>query len=194
MNAATTADAIVASHPSGSGVPLTRAVAAVLAVLRDGPDGVEVLLIERALNEEDPASGHIGLPGGHAEPFDGTLEATAARECDEEVGVGIADLRTPPRFVVVGRALSSRMRVAVFCAAHRPDGAPPRARDPAEVADVFWAPARAFSQVELVERETARGPRLVPAVRVEGRVVWGFTLRVLRILFGYEAGAVQELE
>lgn len=186
MKGTPTARSILARFPADRRVGSEAAVGAVLAALRDGEDDVEVLLIERAVNEKDPASGQIGLPGGHREPTERWLDQTALREAEEEVGIGVADLVEPPRFVVVGRALSSRMRVALYAAEFR-DGSPtPHALDPEEVASVRWVPRRAFSVVEPIERETSEGPRAVPAVRFADYVVWGFTLRMVRILFGYE--------
>ena len=188
MSAFPTAASVLARFPVNDPVATGRAVAAVLAILRDGPYGVEVLLIERARNPHDPASGQIGLPGGKTEPRDPTLNATAMRECEEEVGIGPQHLKGPPRFVLVGRALSSRLRVAVFTAEVREDAPAPTGRDPAEVASVFWLREEELGTVVQAERETAGGPRLVPAVRSNGHIVWGFTLRVLRVLFGFEEG------
>ncbi|HSD27317.1 MAG TPA: CoA pyrophosphatase, partial [Vicinamibacteria bacterium] len=45
--------------------------AAVALVLRDGgPGGIELLRIRRAEHDLDPWSGHVGFPGGRAEPGD----------------------------------------------------------------------------------------------------------------------------
>ncbi len=186
MKGPLTAGSILARYPFDREIPADRAAAAVLAVLRDGAEDVEVLLIERAENDDDPASGQIGLPGGHVEPTERSLDQTALRECEEEIGIGPRQLKGAPRFVLMGRALSSRMRVAVF-AAELVEGSPePTARDPEEVASVFWLPLHALSEVALAERKTSQGVRAVPAVRSGDRVVWGFTLRVLRVLFGLE--------
>jgi len=55
-------------------------------VLREGPDGPEVLLVQR-----NPASRFMGgawvFPGGSAKPEDGGLEATGLRELKEEAGL-----------------------------------------------------------------------------------------------------------
>lgn len=181
-----TAASVVALYPAQTSLATDRAHAAVLAVLRDGPEGVEVLLIERAESDDDPASGQIGLPGGHVEPTDASLAETAERECGEETGISGRDIKGPPRFVLVSHALSSRVRVAVFTAELTPAGAVPTARDPTEVASVFWMPRAAFATMGVAERETSVGLRRVPAVRFGKHVVWGFTLRVVRVLFGFE--------
>lgn len=52
-----------------------------VVALRDGPDGEEVLLIQRADN------GRFALPGGFLGPDDATAEAGALRELFEETGL-----------------------------------------------------------------------------------------------------------
>lgn len=52
----------------------------------------EVLLIKRA-DDEEVFPGYWGIPGGTVEPTDGTLENALIRECAEEVGVEIKDIK-----------------------------------------------------------------------------------------------------
>src|SRR5207245_11045462 len=66
-----------------------KPAAAVMAILRDGPRGLEVLLGERTKREGDPWSGQIGLPGGRHRDEEPTMLATALRETNEEVGIDI---------------------------------------------------------------------------------------------------------
>lgn len=63
--------------------------AAVALVLRAAADDLELLLIRRAQREGDPWSGQIGLPGGRYERGDATLEETAVRETNEELGLDV---------------------------------------------------------------------------------------------------------
>jgi 8-oxo-dGTP pyrophosphatase MutT (NUDIX family) len=63
--------------------------AAVVLILREISDEIELLLIKRAEDARDPWSGHIALPGGRAEPTDENLIATAIRETREEVGIDL---------------------------------------------------------------------------------------------------------
>src|SRR5436853_6875067 len=60
-----------------------------MIILREGTEGLEVLLGERRKREGDPWSGQIGLPGGRHHTEDGTLLSTALRETREEVGVDV---------------------------------------------------------------------------------------------------------
>ncbi len=76
-------------EPLRVGIDAPRA--AVALVLRDaGPGGIELLFIRRAEHEKDPWSGHMGFPGGRAEPGDAGLEGTAVRETLEETGLDLA--------------------------------------------------------------------------------------------------------
>ncbi len=163
-------------------LPHGSAGAAVTIVLRECHRDVETLLIERTVREDDPASGHVALPGGHEDAGDPTTRATALRELREEVGLGPEDLLGTPRLVGVEVASMFGLRVAVFAAALGPSSGPVTP-SPSEVAHVFWLPVGALDHVESVERATKSGPRRVPAIVHEGHVLWGFTYRVLRQFF-----------
>ncbi|PCJ47307.1 MAG: coenzyme A pyrophosphatase [Moraxellaceae bacterium] len=73
---------------------------AVAIISRKGPQGDEILLIERATIAGDPWSGHIAFPGGKQQTSDSSTRATAIRETHEEIGL---DLMQNARFV--GRSL-----------------------------------------------------------------------------------------
>jgi 8-oxo-dGTP pyrophosphatase MutT (NUDIX family) len=165
------------SPPHGS------AGAAVTIVLRSGLSDVEVLLIERAIREGDPASGQIGLPGGRVEDGEGALVNTALRECEEEVGIGAGDLLGTPRFVGFSIAPAVGLKVGVFAAELGPARPAPTARDPVEVAHVFWVARSALRHGRRILRETISGPREVEANIIDGHVLWGFTRRVLLDFF-----------
>ncbi|MCI4327092.1 MAG: CoA pyrophosphatase [Thermoplasmata archaeon] len=163
-------------------LPHGTAGAAVTIVLREGHRDVEALLIERTVREDDPASGHVALPGGREDAADPSMRATALRELEEEVGLNPADLLGRPGLVGVEVASLFGLRVVVFCAALAPAPGPVRP-SPQEVAHVFWLPVAALDHPERVERATKSGPREVPAIVHEGHVLWGFTYRVLRQFF-----------
>ncbi len=165
--------------------PVHTAGAAVVMVLREGLHETEALLIVRAQNPEDPASGHVAFPGGHVGEGDGSLETTALRELEEEVGLSRSDLDGPLRFVGATPARAFHMTVGVFAAALGPVAHVPAPRSPEEVAHVFWLPRSALADTHLVTRDSARGPFQVPATVVDGEVLWGFTRRILREFFGF---------
>jgi len=166
-----------------SSPPHGAAGAAVTIILRSGRSDVEVLLIERAVREGDPASGQIGLPGGRVEEQEGALVNTALRECEEEVGIGAGDLLGLPRFVGFSIASAVGLEVGVFAAELGPAHPGPTARSPIEVAHVFWIPRSALRHHRRVVRETVSGAREVDANVIDGHVLWGFTRRVLLDFF-----------
>jgi 8-oxo-dGTP pyrophosphatase MutT (NUDIX family) len=159
----------------------TKPAAAVMIILREGPDGLEVLLGERKKREGDPWSGQVGLPGGRHHMEDGTLLSTANRETQEEVGIdvnGRAEVlghmapRAPgnkPELLVVPY-------VALATAPLEPTAGP-------EMASVFWVPLPALPPTQgktLVP--TILGELNVPSYTYEGRLIWGFTYRILEEL------------
>lgn len=66
--------------------PLPSKRAAVAISLRSGASGPEILMIQRAVREGDPWSGHMGFPGGRKDASDVTDLACAKRETLEEIG------------------------------------------------------------------------------------------------------------
>jgi 8-oxo-dGTP pyrophosphatase MutT (NUDIX family) len=167
--------------------PVGTAGAAVTIVLRPGQREVEVLLIERAEQTDDPASGQVGLPGGHVEESDSSLARTALRELREEVGLVETDLTGAPRYVETRDAARFHLKVAIFAAELSPRGQAPRPASREEVAHVFWLPRSALDQARQVPRDTPLGWIQVTATVVDGHILWGFTRRVLRDFFGYPA-------
>ena len=151
--------------------------AAVTAVLRLGPVGLETLAIQRTKQEADPWSGQVGLPGGRKEPSDRTLRETAMRELHEEVGFGSGDLDQPLRTFGLQETVFS-IRVAVFVATARP-GSRPCVASPQEVAAWFWFPLGALKDVETVPVDTGSGTQRFDATIYQNHVVWGFTRGVL---------------
>jgi 8-oxo-dGTP pyrophosphatase MutT (NUDIX family) len=160
---------------------------AVAAVLRERPGGVEVLLIRRAAREGDPWSGHMAFPGGRADPADGDLLETAARETHEEVGL---DLRTHAELVgrlddleAVARGKRVGMTIAPFVFALTEE-APLVTNE--EVEETIWASLSPLARGEnatTVDYEVDGQKLTLPAFDVHGRIVWGLTYRMLQALF-----------
>ncbi|MCI4373105.1 MAG: CoA pyrophosphatase [Thermoplasmata archaeon] len=163
--------------------PTSSAGAAVTIVLRENRPEVEVLLIERASDPDDPASGQVALPGGHVSEVDGNLAQTALRELEEEVGLGQRDLESELHYVSTLPARRFGIDVGVFAARLSSLGRAPAPLSPAEVAHVFWLPRSALDTTRKVERDTSVGIIPVNATVHEGHVLWGFTRRVLRQFF-----------
>ncbi len=178
--------------PSVRGEDLTRFLpppeggrpSAVLVLFAEGPDGPDLLLIERAATLRSHA-GQPAFPGGAQDPEDDGPVAAALREAQEEVGLDPAtvevigtlpDLWLPPSGFVVTPVL------ALWRAPH-----PVRAVDTAEVASVWRVPVAHL--VDPARRWTVTHPSgwQGPAFQVGsevgdedgGLLVWGFTAGVL---------------
>jgi 8-oxo-dGTP pyrophosphatase MutT (NUDIX family) len=166
--------------------------AAVAVIARESTRGAELLLIRRAERQGDPWSGQMAFPGGRHEPFDVDLRATAERETREEIGLDLAEharfIGALPRVPATARGVPVGMVVAplVFELSSLP-----ALSLGAEVAEVVWAPLGAIASGSLDTTFTYvhEGNRYqLPALDVEGRVVWGLTYRMLRSLFEAIAG------
>ncbi|NIR35111.1 MAG: NUDIX domain-containing protein [Actinobacteria bacterium] len=182
----------LAAHEPERLAEQARTQASVATILREGPTGAEVLLIQRAEHPDDPWSGHMAFPGGRRDPGDVHLLDTAMRETREELGVDLAiaehlghvdDLQAVAR----GRVLDLVIRPQVFLW----PGEPPPLTPNYEVAAAVWAPIAPMiaGEIDTVRpwREGTQTYRM-PAYDVEGRIVWGLTYRMLRTLFAIVEG------
>ncbi len=180
-----------ASLPGGSvtDLPGDGPRAAVAAILREGAGAsAEALLIRRADRPSDPWSGHMAFPGGRRDPADADLYTTAVRETREEVGLDLdahgALLGRLPAIEAGARAKRTGLVVTpyVFALAHDV----PLVVRAEEVAEALWIPLAPLARGEgagtlpwKVQGQTFQ----MPCWRVEGRVIWGLTYRMLVSLF-----------
>jgi 8-oxo-dGTP pyrophosphatase MutT (NUDIX family) len=158
--------------------------AAVAVVLREGPESAEVLLIERAIFEGDPWSGHMAFPGGRMESDDDSTRFTAARETHEEVGVELTNAEYLGHVdeLVGNRRVSPRLVVSAH--AFHLEADQEFVLDPNEVQQAFWFPLAGLHesarQVEHIvpEMPDVRFPGIVVG-QPDRHVVWGLTFRFL---------------
>ena len=149
---------------------------AVLVLFAEGPEGPDLLLIERAATLRSHA-GQPAFPGGAQDPEDDGPVGAALREAQEEVGLDPAtvevlgrlpDLWLPPSGFVVTPV------IALWRTPH-----PVHAVDTAEVASVVRVPLSVLS--DPARRWTVTHPSgwRGPAFDTGGLLVWGFTAGVL---------------
>ena len=145
---------------------------AVLVLFGEGPDGPDLLLIERAATLRSHA-GQPAFPGGAQDPDDSGPVAAALREAQEEVGLNPATVQ------VLGVLPSLWLPPSGFVV-HPVVG---WWREPHDVGVVDVAEVAAVARVPLDELADPRNRYRVshpsgyvgPAFEVRGMVVWGFT-------------------
>lgn len=162
--------------------------AAVAVVLREHLGSTEVLLIERALRDGDPWSGHMAFPGGRIEPGDTSTRSAASRETLEEVGVALSEAEYLGR--VADRVGNPRIQSRLIISAHAFHLQEEQAfvLEESEVQSAFWFPlAEMHSAERLIDYEVPQMPKVrFPGILVgePGRhIVWGLTYGFLEDFF-----------
>jgi 8-oxo-dGTP pyrophosphatase MutT (NUDIX family) len=164
-----------------------EAVQAVVAVLlqEDQSSELNLLLIHRAERTDDPWSGQIGLPGGRIAKSDSSANAALKREVNEEVGLDLDEEGDELGTLSLGspmRRLDMKVQPWVFGLHHRPE-----IRTGPEVQEAFWVSLSQLPSLRTTAEVEIRGNRRsVEAFLVDGRVVWGFTHRVLEELLSVQ--------
>ena len=170
----------LSSNPRSSSNERVDAVVAIL-LYQDSADELSTLLIHRMERSNDPWSGQIGLPGGRVEKFDGSTREALEREIHEEVGLELA--REGEQLGVLsvghpGRRVEMTVQPWVYGLQR-----PPQVTTGPEIQQAFWVSLSKLPSLRGTSEVEIRGSRiLVEAFLVDGRVVWGFTYRVLNEL------------
>lgn len=179
-------NSIVNAASPASASPVQPRRAAVAAVLRPRGPETEVLLIRRSERPSDPWSGHMALPGGHQDPEDADLTATALRETLEEVGLDLRhhdylgaldELPATIRGRPVGISITPHVFALRAAATLSPNY---------EVAEIVWAELgpMARGEIDCIKEWRYEGElRRAPAFNVNGHLVWGLTHHMLWSLF-----------
>ncbi len=152
--------------------------AAVALIVRETASGLQLLFIERAVNENDPWSGNIGFPGGKVENGDGAPRATAERETWEEVGIDLGSAHFLGRLSDIAGV---RIPVHVSCFVYLVENLGPFCLMSEEVQDAFWVsladlmdPSRHGEKVVRFDGQTMIRPGVTLPHPGEP-VLWGLT-------------------
>lgn len=162
--------------------PPTATDAGVLALFYPKEEQWHIVLIERASRHpQDRHRGQISFPGGRYEPSDPSLEFTALREAEEEVGVDRSTVK------VLGKLTNLYIPVSNFLVhpyvgfTETPPSFEPQ---PSEVAAILEVPFDHFLTEQNIRKMdmTVQGNlRLkdVPYFDIGGKVLWGATAMMI---------------
>lgn len=156
--------------------------AAVLALLYPKNQEWFLVLIQRqATNPNDPHSGQISFPGGKMEPDDPSIQFTALREAEEEVGV------VAQKIHILGALSELFIPVSNFIVSpfvgyldHQPTFTPQET----EVKQVLEIPFSALednANIKTTRMKFGKNIILqdVPYFDIAGQVIWGATAMIL---------------
>jgi len=140
--------------------------------------GLQALLVQRAEREGDPWSGQIGLPGGRVKQSIESPRTAVHREVEEEVGIKLEEVGVELGSLSVGHPMRRiEMRVQPWVYGLR---VKPWVSIGSEIAGSFWVNLAELPSTKKMSEITIRDkPWSVESFVVEGKVVWGFTYRVL---------------
>jgi 8-oxo-dGTP pyrophosphatase MutT (NUDIX family) len=153
---------------------------AVLIGLLPCAEGMQILLTRRTDHLKHHA-GQISFPGGHCEDFDASLEATALREAQEEIGLDPARVSVLGQLPDFGTPSGFRITPIVGLLEAGTCLTP----DPSEVAEVFEVPLAFLANPLNFQCHRIGWPgaeRHVYAVPWSGYFIWGATAGILRML------------
>ncbi|HEX5078147.1 MAG TPA: CoA pyrophosphatase [Geminicoccaceae bacterium] len=159
-----------------------RTDAAVLIGMVERADGPRVLLTQRTTHLRDHA-GQISFPGGHVEPGDSSIAATALREAWEEIGLDPARVEILGELATYDTVTGFRIHPVVGWLTPPFELRP----DPHEVQDVFELPLEFVVDAANHRRQTFRRGALTRSYYVlpfENRFIWGATAGILVNLSG----------
>ena len=149
---------------------------AVLILFGEGPQGPDVLLIEKSAHLRSHA-GQPAFPGGGVDPGDDFPTGTALREAEEEAGVDPAGVRVLATLQELFLPPSDRLVVPVV--AWWDDPRDVTVGDPHEVARVARVPLADLTDPANRFRVSHASGFIGPAFGVADMVVWGFTAALL---------------
>ncbi|PHN03962.1 NUDIX hydrolase [Flavilitoribacter nigricans] len=162
--------------------PAGAVKASVLALFYPKGDQWHIVLIERASRYvQDRHRGQISFPGGRFEPSDPSLEYTALREAEEEIGIDAGKVE------VLGQLTELYIPVSNFLVypyVAYTDEYPTFTPQPSEVANILEVPFDHFlsdQNVRTMDMTVRENIRLkdVPYFDISGKVLWGATAMMM---------------
>lgn len=179
--------AVISNHQPQLRSEQSLMKAAVSIILRDGEQGTEFLLMQRAYHENDPWSGQMAFPGGKIEAGE-SAKAAAMRETHEEVGIELTEQDYVGRLDdLYGLKVDKQYSVHVACFVFKPQ-VEPTLKANYEVADIVWLPFAHLDNPKNAHDFYHPKDQSVkmPAILInedKHQILWGLSLRMLSFLY-----------
>ena len=167
-------------------------IEAAVALIRINKTDPEYLILKRAVNPNDPWSGHLSFPGGRRESLECDLFVTVVRECFEECKIRLQrrHLSSILPVAAAGNALGNPVLVQPYFFELKQ---PPNIQlNPDEVQSAMWLPESHVLQCEnhhtgpiALGNKTAE----LPFCQIGQDIFWGFSYKVL-MNFLWQAGRI----
>ncbi len=156
-----------------------RLRAAVLVPLFERAGDLRLLLTKRTAQVEHH-KGQISFPGGVHEPVDGTLERTALRESEEEIGLAADRVRILGRLDDVTPRVTPFIITPIVALIAKPDAWRLNSDEVERVLEAAVRPLLADGAIAEEPIPLQDGSTVMsPAFRCGGEWVWGATARVV---------------
>jgi 8-oxo-dGTP pyrophosphatase MutT (NUDIX family) len=169
--------------------------AAVAVVIHPTADDFHLLFIERAAHPKDPWSGHIAFPGGTCEPEDSSLQQTAVRETQEELGLNLSKCQYMGQLDdVTGATLPVQVSAYVYATDDIPKLHPNE-----EIHEVFWVSFQQIidpSRLQTLQLVGWQPLKEVPTIDLLGPgrpLLWGLTYRLVSQLASFAGKILPEM-
>lgn len=177
--------ALTRHTPTRVSAQTDRNCAAVALVLAGPESDLHLCVMQRAERAGDPWSGDMAFPGGRAAEQDASLQETAERETQEEVGLVLEPSHRLGALAEVSILLRSRERLLFLSPFVYYLGESLAAFTPnEEVAEVHWIPlAHVWNEhnATSLNLPTQEVSLWYPAIDYRQRAIWGITYRVLTL-------------
>jgi len=179
---------VISEHQPESRPDKSLLRASVAIILRDGEQGTEFLMMQRAKHEQDPWSGQMSFPGGKIDSQDQSAKAAAIREAREEVGIELSEQDYIGQLDdLYGLKVDGRFSVHVSSFVFKPATESPLVPNH-EVADLVWVPFSHMGDPNNEHDFYHPYDKLVkmPAVMINAekdQILWGMSLRMMSMFY-----------
>ena len=155
----------------------TRESAILICIYPDNKTANTILIKRTTYNGAH--SGQISFPGGKREPFDHSIEATALREAEEEIGIDISTVTVLGALSALYIPLSNHMVTPIVAVMPKPKNLRPNLQEVEYTITVNLQDFKREDKVSVKTLNIGSEPVSAPFYSVGNEVVWGATAMII---------------